>query len=725
MKTRFWFMMPAALAAVSALAVETKTWTQSEAPEFDKGTLKGLALSSEGRVSLAPTWRERFDAAVPHLWCAASDSKGTVYTGGSEGKVFAVDAQGKGRALATLEGGAVYAMAVTANDELFAAVSPAAKIYRVDAAGKATLFASLKARYVWALIANADGTFYAATGDPGQIHKIAADGQASVFFDAEETHVRALAADGKGNLIAGTEPGGVVLRVSPAGAGFVLYQTAKREVTALLATRQGIVYAAASGNRGAAAPVIPAGVGTVPVTTPAATGAAAVARPVTPPPPTFTVAPPAGGSEIYQIDADGAPRRVWANTTLMVYALGLDRNGMLLAATGNQGRLYRVDSEFSSTRLIDAEPQQITALAAGRNGALIAVTANPAKVFEVGPGLEKTGTLESELLDAGTFTYWGRLRHEAALNGGAVKLEARSGNLDRAQKNWSEWSLVDAAKGSRITAPPARFLGWRATFTVAPDGKSPVLKLVEAAYQAKNTAPALERIEMTPANQKFPVSSSSLTSTSTATTLPAMGQPKRAAATTPTSTETGAASVNFDQGWMGARWRASDANGDTLEYKVEIRGAEEREWKLLKDKLKDSRFSFDGTGFADGRYLLRVTANDETDNYPGQGLQAQIETEEFVIDNTPPDVAVLAARVDGGKLMISFKAADALTALQYAEFSVNGGEWISARPTTGITDSLAHEYAVETAKPAGAEFTVAVKVADENDNVTVRKVTVR
>lgn len=720
-------MMPALLAAVSAFAVETKTWTQSEAPEFDKGTLKGLALSSEGRLSLAPLWRERFDAAVPHLWCAASDSKGNLYAGGSEGKVFVVDAQGKGRALATLEGGAVYALTVTGKDAVYAAVSPAAKIYRVDAAGKATLFASLKARYVWALIANADGSFYAATGDPGQIHKITADGQASVFFDAEETHVRALVADGKGNLIAGTEPGGVVLRVSPAGAGFVLYQTAKREVTALLATRQGIVFAAASGNRGAAPPVIPASVSQVPVTASAATGAAAAARPVaaTPPPPTFNVAPPAGGSEIYEIDVEGAPRRVWANASLMVYALGLDKNGFLLAATGNQGRLYRVDTYFSSTRLIDAEPQQITALAPGRNGSLMAVTANPAKIFELGPGLEKTGTLDSDLLDAGTFTYWGRLRHEAVLNSGSVKIEARSGNLDRAQKNWSEWALVDPAKGSRITAPPARFLGWRATLTAAADGKSPVLKLVEAAYQAKNVAPVLERIEMIPANHKFPTSSSSLTSTSTPMTLSVMGQPKRPVTAVPASTETGAAFVNFDKGWMGARWRASDANGDTLEYKVEIRGVEEREWKLLKDELKESRFSFDGTGFADGRYLLRVTANDETDNYPGQGLQARIETEEFVIDNTAPEVTGLAARVDGSKLMISFKAADAISALQYAEFSVNGGEWISARPTTGMTDSLVHEYAVETAKPAGTEFTVAVKVADENDNVTVRKVVAR
>jgi len=722
MKMQFRWLTATALAAAAALAVETKTWTQSDASDFEKGQLKGLAVSSEGRLSLAPVWKELADAGVPHLWCAARDAKGNVFAGGAEGKVMALDAKGKSRVLATLEGGSVYALALGKKDEVYAAVSPEAKVYRIESSGKSTLFASLKARYVWALVWGADGALYAATGDPGQIHRIATDGKSSVLFDAEETHVRSLAADGKGNLIAGTEPGGVVLRVSAQGTGFVLYQTAKREVTALAVTPDGSVYAAASGTRTAAtAPAVPA---VAPPVAPATAGTVPVQvqpRP-TPPPPTVAAAPGGAGSDVYRISADGEPQRVWSNAALTVYALAVGQDGRILLGTGNEGRVYRVDTPFSFTRLADIEPQQVTALAAAADGSVIGVTANPGKVFQMGPGLEKSGAIESEVFDAGAFTYWGRLRNEGELNGGSITLEARSGNLERAQKNWSAWTSVDA-KGERITAPPARYLSWRATLTAAPDGKSPVLKLVEAAYQAKNAAPVIEKIEITPANYKFPAASQALTA-STTLTLPPMGQRRTTSTTGVTSTETGSATMNFDKGWMGARWRAQDANGDTLESKVEIRGADEREWKLMKDKLKEARYGWDATGLADGRYKLRVTVTDAVDNYPGQGLSTQMESEEFVIDNTPPQVDGLTARVEGNKILVSFKATDVLTPLQFAEFSINGGEWIAAQPTTRITDSLSHDYSVEADKPAGSEYTVAVKVADENDNVTVRKVTV-
>jgi hypothetical protein len=720
-------MMPALL-AVTAYAVETKVWTQSEAAEFEKGTLKGLALASDGRLSLAPVWKELHDAAIPHLWCAASDAKGNVYAAGAEGKVLALDSKGKARTLATLEGGAVYALTVSRTGDLFAAVSPAAKIYRIDASGKASLYATLKASYIWSLVWGTDGLLYAATGDPGQIHKISAAGQATVFFDSEETHVRSLVTDGKGNFIAGTEPGGVVLRISNTGDGFVLYQTAKREVTALAVGADGAVYAAASGARTAAS-AAPSTAPPVPIPAPQPTGAQAAAppgaaRPAAVAPPPTLGATPAGGSEIYRIAPDGEPRRLWSNAQLTVYALTLDKDGKLLAGTGNQGRVYRIDSEFVYTRLADSEPQQITALAPLAGGGVVAVTANPAKVFQLGPSIEKAGTIESELFDATAFTYWGRLRHEAILNGGAIRLEARSGNLDRARKNWSPWTTVDP-KGERIAAPPARFLGWRATLTAAADGRSPVLNLVEAAYQAKNVAPVIERIEVTPPNYRFPSPGTSLIASSNTLSLPAFGQTKRTNPAASTSSESGAATLTFEKGSTGARWKASDANGDSLEYKVEIRGSEEREWKLLKEKVKEARLSWDGSGLADGRYRLRVTASDDLDNYPGQGLTAQLESDEFIIDNTPPELTGLTARVEGAKIVLKFAAEDALTPLQFAEFSINAGRWIAAQPTTRMTDSQRHEYSVESDKPIGNEFTIAVKVADENDNMTVKKVTIR
>jgi hypothetical protein len=726
--------------ATAALAVETKTWVHSEVQEFDKGTLKGLSLANSGRISLAPKLAERLDAGASHLWSAVAGGGGQIYAGGSDGKLYVLDAAGKSRTLATLDGGGtVYALAAQ-GAEIYAATSPDARIWRIGHDGKAVLFSTAKAHYIWALIPAGQGAFYAATGDPGQILKIDAKGNATVLFDAGETHVRSLALAGDGTLIAGTDSSGVILRVNPKGEGFVLQQTGKREVTAIAVAKDGTIYAAASGNRTAAPlpPSAPPTPGATPAPAPVAPAPAAPQAPAgqtTAPraanaPPTIQpqLAAP-GGSEIWRIGPDGEPSIYWNHSQALVYALAFDAEGRLIAATGNQGRVYRIESPQSYTRLVQTETGQATALAPLPGGGVAVATANPGKLFQLGPRLESSGSIESDVFDAGSFTRWGRLRAETETSGGAVKIETRSGNLDTPEKNWSPWVAIDPAAGSRVASPAAHFLQWRATFTAQENysGPPPALKLVEVAYQQKNVAPVLEKIEITPFNHKFPGSSASALSVSSASTLslPPIGQVRRGSPFTPSLEPSGAATMNYDKGWIGARWKASDQNGDALEYKVEYRGEQEHEWKLLKEHVKENRISWDTTSFADGRYLLRVTATDLPDNYPEVALNAAQESERFVIDNTPPRIEGLSAKNEAGKLVIRFHAADAASDLDSAEYSVNGTDWKPARPVNGMTDAASLDYLVEAPLPTGSEWTVAVRVTDENDNVEVSKIVVR
>ena len=145
----------------------------------------------------------------------------------------------------------------------------------------------------------------------------------------------------------------------------------------------------------------------------------------------------------------------------------------------------------------------------------------------------------------------------------------------------------------------------------------------------------------------------------------------------------------------------------------------------MKDHVNENRVSWDATSFADGRYLLRVTATDLPDNYPDVALTAASESEPFVIDNTPPRIEGLSAKSENGKLVIRFHAADALSDLDSAEYSVNGGDWKAARPATGMTDAASLDYVVEAPLPKGSEWTVAVRVSDANDNVEAAKIVVR
>jgi hypothetical protein len=255
-------------AAGAVRAVETKTWQQAEMADFEKGTLTRLSLTSEGRITLAPAVKEVFDPSVTFLWAIARDSKGNLYAGGgglagSKAKLFVVDAAGKAKTLAELEGLAIQALAIDGQDRVYAATTPDGKVYRVDAAGKVETFYDPHAKYIWALAFSKSGFLYVATGDQGEIHRVTPAGSGSVFFRTEETHARSLAMDANDNLIVGTDPSGLVLRVTPAGEGFVLHQASKREITSVAVAQDGTIYAAGVGNKQSAtaaplpAPVAP------------------------------------------------------------------------------------------------------------------------------------------------------------------------------------------------------------------------------------------------------------------------------------------------------------------------------------------------------------------------------------------------------------------------------------------------------------------------------------
>ena len=52
------------------------------------------------------------------------------------------------------------------------------------------------------------------------------------------------------------------------------------------------------------------------------------------------------------------------------------------------------------------------------------------------------------------------------------------------------------------------------------------------------------------------------------------------------------------KGYIGARWLATDENGDTLRFKIEIRGEHETAWKPLHENLQERYYSWDSTAFA-------------------------------------------------------------------------------------------------------------------------------
>ena len=734
-----------AVACAVAFAGQTQIWTQGEYADFERGVLNNLSMRSDGLLSLAPHSHELFDTSEAYLWALARDSKGNLYTAGGTGaKLFRIPPGGPGKMVAELDALEIHAIAVDSKDRVYFGTAPDGKVYRISGNGKPEVFYDPKAKYIWALQFNSKGDLLVATGGlpngQGEIHKVAPDGKGSVFFKSDETHVRSMAIDPGDNLVVGTDPGGLVLRISPAGEGFVLYQMSKREVTAVAVGRDGAVYAAAVGSKQggpgvslppASAPP-PSSSGTLTVNLSGTAGPAATQRPAAPPPASIGAGGVSGGSEVYCIEPNGNPRRVWSHAQDVVYAIAFDAQGRVLLGAGNRGSLYRIESPSRYTALLTLPVTQITAFQSGPGGRLYAATGNTGKVYEIGPEVEHEGSIESDVFDSGMYTLWGRVSFEAHLNGGQIAVTTRSGNLDQPQKNWSAWSTaVTSPKGGRVTSPAARFVQWKATLTADSAGHSPELESVDVAYLPKNVEPRVDEIEITPANYRFPAPVLNLSSApagpSQSLTLQPLG--RRSAPLFPSlpassDNTTATPSMQFAKGYLGARWLASDPNGDTLLYTVEIRGENESEWKPLKDRLTEKYISWDSTAFPDGDYRLRVTASDAPSNPPAEALTAQLISSPFTVDNTPPRITGLTATRVGGKLEVRWHAADALSNLGRAEYSLDGGEWTVAEPVTKLSDSPALDYELTLAAPAG-EHTIAVRAVDDNDNAAVGKVVVK
>jgi hypothetical protein len=203
--------------------------------------------------------------------------------------------------------------------------------------------------------------------------------------------------------------------------------------------------------------------------------------------------------------------------------------------------------------------------------------------------------------------------------------------------------------------------------------------------------------------------------------LPAFGHTNPTPAPTRAAPDTGTSpALTYAKGFIGARWLANDDNGDTLLFKLEIRGENETAWKPLRENLRERFYSWDSTAYPDGKYRVRVTASDAPSNTPEQTLTASRESDRFLIDNTAPEITALTATAQGAKIDVRFHAKDALNVLAKAEYSVNGGEWKVVEPTTRLTDSQEHDYRFEADRAPG-EATIAVRVSDAYENQAVAK----
>jgi hypothetical protein len=754
-------LLAAAILAIAApaLAEHTRWWRQTTFEDFDKGTAKGVALRSDGKMFLAPRFAEFADANLAYLLQIKADSKGNLYAaGGSNAKVLRIDTSGKSTSIFESSELAAQALALDASGNLFVGTSPDGKVYKVTPSGQSSVFFDPKTKYIWDLVVDKDGTLYVATGDTGKIFSVAPDGKGEVFYSSEETHIRSLAVDASGNVLAGTEPSGRVLRIPKAASNrhaFVLYETSKKEITALLQAANGDLYVAAVGEKAPSIPgqprpmtadaammanfgIAPNPAGNIPGVTPQMQAVP------------FTPLGTVNSSSVYRIAPDGSPEELWSARDDVVYSMGLLPGGKLLLGTGNDGVVLELEGNQVFSKLVKATSRQVTAIAAGPGGKLFLAAANPGKVFTLGPDNESEGTYESQPFDAHIFSRWGRTvwwgENFAAANGGSasrIAIYARSGNTSDPGTNWSDWAGPYAnPSGDKLDCPAGRFVQWKAVLRGGSGTPTPAIDWFSIAYLPKNIPPLVTAIALEdpgvhvqgisvpmmgagpqgPVQLRMPQPVPSAASANAAFNIPGVST----TGPQPGSPHFDPIPQGFSQkGYQSVLWTADDVNDDQLEFAVYFRGENETSWKLLKDKLDSRFYSWDTTSMPDGAYYLKIVASDAPSNPTGDGLSSERESDRFVVDNAPPSIAQLTAESVSAGVRVRFQASAPVSFVARAQYSVDAGDWTLIFPAGGLSDAPRENYDFQLQKISPGEHTVTVRVYDQFENVSSAKATVR
>src|SRR5438105_2216012 len=468
------FFLAGLVFAAPAFAGEPVIWDVNSRAELLKGEARGVSVTDSGVLTLAPALTQLFNTEQAYVWSTAIDSASNVYLRtGHDGKLFRVMPAGKGSLLYKASELDVTALAVANDGTIFAATSPDGKVYRVTADGKAEVYFDPADKYIWSLAILNDGSLAVGTGDNGKLYRVRAAGakpESSLLINTNQTHVMSLAVNQQGDLIAGTDPGGLCLRISPDGKAFGLYDASLREIHALAAAPDGSIYAlglseAASTNRSATptpSTPQPADAAAVVTTITAMTGVVDETGGAAPPQTPAVVRSRSdlsnARSAVFHILEDGSSDVIWSSTSITGFSLVAARGGVLIG-TSDKGRIYSVTNDGRDTLLVQSTEGQISSLIA-RGPEIFAASSNQGKLFQAGIPVVEEGSYESPVRDAKLVASWGRIWWRGT---GPIELQTRSGNSERPDRTWSDWSAAyKDSSGSQIVSPKARFIQWRA-----------------------------------------------------------------------------------------------------------------------------------------------------------------------------------------------------------------------------------------------------------------------
>jgi outer membrane protein assembly factor BamB len=684
------------LAGARALAEPTRELRVAGPNEVFDGDPESVSLTARGYVLPGPELKPVAEVG-PAVTRMVPTERGFLL-GTTEGSVVAAGPGGKlGQPVLPAGGSGVVTALSHGPGGTFVAVAPGGQIWRFED-GALEPVAKLEVRYVWDL-AQRGRQLYAVTGQPGQLVRIRPGRPAEVLFEADEQHLRALDVDGD-RIVFASGDRGIVYSMED-GKVRALYDSDLSEATVVSIEPEGVVAAFADAKKKAALQ---------PYRSIGEIGKEDDSGPFK-------------GSELVQVDAAGRIDVLWRSQR--EGALDLLRVGeeLWLATAGsekNKGRIYGVDLRRGELRVVTrVDGPMVTALAA-RGDVRWAAVAPAGRLVRVGPGMVRTAVYRSSEQDFQRVGRVGRLWFDAKTSRGSrVEIRIRTGNTEKADGAWSEWSdPVGEPDGARVSVPRGRFAQFEARL-FAGGNEPPVLRSMHASVTRLNDPPRLiEVFTLRPGVRLEPLPTDpdrDKTITLSRSALNGLrGQDDDSDRTR--------VRQSTQPGMLTVAWHAADTNGDQLRYAVRLERLKDGATTRLADRLDVPFHSFDSRAFPDGRYVFRVTASDRLSNRPSEASSADRMSSPVLIDNTAPVFDSLRATRRGRRVRVEARVHDEQSPLKRCEVSVDGESWVLMPAADGIVDAKAEILRLDMPIPERS-VVVSVRVTDDAGNETTRSTT--
>jgi len=732
--------------------------------------LHGLATRSDGRLVAGPVLTDLAGQAPSELlWCLDPVAPGKWLVGGGPGgRIMEVSpdfAAGtySSRDIAKIPDVQVYALKSLPDGSILAGTSPSGGLYLVRG-GKVAARTGLPVDSIFDIILlDAGKSALVATGNPGRVYKVElakfsaagvsadkiSDTKAlagrgvALFGEVSDRNLRRIARLADGKIAAGSAPkGNIYLFGADGGSPYIASENHDAEVTDLLADPKGGYFATIVFSGGEIHPVqasiqlVGAVDGTMAVTGGAPTPNPGPGAPA--PNGTSTkvkentveivnagsaVEKFPGRSTLQWFSADGFPETLMSRSGLAYYRMC--RQGDLLVISG--GEL----GEMSGFDLTNRYSLTFAGSASAQVNALEPVPGAPGKFFAIrnnAPGFTlvdfnaaSARTAETKRIDLGAPGRLGALRFSRVrdIEPSKMTIAVRTTNGSGETDGWSPWVPMADNDGWRASPPAGRY----AEFKLAlPAAAAPTLELDKAAlyYLTQNHRPQLQDFRVLSANFSIIVPPE----------MPA-----------PVVTTVGQLIQSSDHdndrrrsGFLGSQivsapgarvvfWMVSAPDGDNLVYTFSIRHEGDPVWTDISLDSTDSYVQFDTLHLQEGTWFTRLVATEAAPRPEAERLSVTFETDDMVVDHTPPVIEEASARREAGKLVVTIRGRDALSLLDSAEFTFNNGaHQIVEQPVDGILDGREETFSLEIplAQVSGAT-SVEVSLYDTAGNGATRR----